>query len=267
MKKIVQISSPRSGSNLFCQMVEHFSNMSVKYEIFHKKDEWIMKMMREVCESEDPSPGILSFAKDFVEGKIKWNKQEVFKKKNIVKLIEEYMSCLGIENFYFKLFSEHLNKSRRYELISRCDGMVFIERNIIDSLISYEKALYCKEWSNANTSSFKIEFKPERYEWFKKRFIFPKNEMKDVAKNMQIPFFCIRYEDFAKLTHAEKTKLVKKLMLDNFNIDCGEFDTENYNYARFKKQDSSSYFYQKLSNPKLFREYYESVIKYEIDQV
>lgn len=266
MKKFVQISAPRTGSNMICESINICDRISVKYEIFHDKAFIIKELAQEVIKKNkcaDRKP--LQFCRDLakINKESKWDKKSIFSKQCPAEFINEYASCMNFENFYFKVFPGHLAQDQIEKILKAMDGVIFTERTVLDSYISYEKAQSNNLWSNQDTSGIKIRFDKNRYEWFKDKFIKPKNEIKDFVKFHKIPFFVIDYDEVPKESMSIQVDWIKSEFLSAFDLDLGEACLED---RFFVKQDKVNYYFKKFKNPKEFRQYYNKVIIHELDK-
>ena len=137
MKKLIQVSAPRCGSNLFCQLIKFHKRISVKFEVFHDKPFEVETIAREVCEREEVYPEALrAFAREIIDSGDQYNKEEMFSLNGekgycCARFLDEYMKPLKSEAFYFKLFPTHLPFKTCEKMIHWSDGVVFVERSVI----------------------------------------------------------------------------------------------------------------------------------------
>jgi len=157
------VGIPRTGTNYLCSVLNRFSGIEGRFEIFHPNRSYSMHPVellelsrllgkRFVASPEDPEAvrTIRSHPELALEC--------------ILRLMPPSKRLLT-----FKVFSHHLTAAQVTEaIVARPDAMiVFVRRRPVEAYISHQKALALGKWSQIDTTDLEIRISAENFlQWW-----------------------------------------------------------------------------------------------------
>lgn len=150
-KSVVLVSYPRSGSNLFLQLLDDVEPLFPMFEIFHPDETVSQKSMRGLW------PQGLSWLQ---AERLPVTMQEL--RQEPTHLIRALSQQATGKVIAFKVFPQHLDAPALKVLLAST-APVFLVRNLLDSWISEQIARSKGIWRDIDTSTIKIEFNPAEF--------------------------------------------------------------------------------------------------------
>lgn len=150
-KPISVISYPRSGSNLFLQLLGDLDSIKPLFEIFHSDEQTFTRSME----------GLWPSAKAWLAAAHLPTTMENLRQQpmDLIHALSEQVKGRLIA---FKLFPQHLDASILEDFL-RLTTPVFLVRNLLDSWISEKIAQKKGIWRDIDTSQNKVDFNPVEF--------------------------------------------------------------------------------------------------------
>jgi len=126
---------------------------------------------------------------------------------------------------------------------------LFITRNILDTYISYEKALMVNAWDGLNTSNIKLKLDKNKFLKFHKDYInWVKTTYSIVSANNAVNFY--DYNDIFNTSSGEKTSFLNlfKSYVDESDINHKYIENKRLMPNELKRQDITAAWNDKISN-------------------
>ena len=253
-KSLAILAIPRTGTNYLCDLIDKFQDIESLYEIFHKDavylgnhEEFQSKVIQQIEEqhhlkiSDFRDPSFVQFVSD--------------RSQEFLDILAQSTECKYLS---YKIFANHLSRQKLQDLIINNPAItkIIVKRNLLDVYLSARIAQKTNQWSDGDTSQFKLEFDDRDFlKWFtnqSKYYDFLENAL--VASGQ--PVNILQYETI----HAHQTNQEKFQYLFDFLRAIGvELDANNLvdlsdkNLDRNvrKKQDKRKMTFDKISNPNI----------------
>lgn len=244
MKVICLYSNPRTGSNHICELLNSNLNIISLYEIFHTYD---VKNFINNEYLDALIPYMIEHAN------IKFNnindfKQQLFffRNENMVLffnlIINFFKKIKNIDAICFKLFDGHIIDEEIFnEIINKCDFILVLKRNVVDTFVSELKAEQTKEFINFDTTELKIIFDASKF----KDYMLTSNKWYNKITRINKLLFVINYECFCDKNIEQKYSYLQKNIFDQLGIKL-ILNTE-YTLTIFK-QDKNKNIEDKIIN-------------------
>ena len=215
-KIIMVLTLGRSGSSNLIKNFSNFINIDTNLEIFSRDECWCSQ-----------------YTKNLIIKKYGKNYLKITKDINYQIEILKYLSenC-NKEFFIFKIFIcqtniEILQKMIKENIIYH---IIILERkNIIDSYISFEKAIELNKWIYNDTTNYKVKFNTNDYKEFKKHH---KECYKKYFRLVKDNYTYIEYNEtinFSNIIKKIKNIFPELILKDNSN-ECLKIQDKSKNY-------------------------------------
>lgn len=247
IKELVILSSPRCGTNYFCDTLSSFNKNFQMMESFNPAGVFGIQrrgyMVRELSESMECE---FSDAKDP-------RLVEYFKSNPVAAInkVNDIASLHGEQLLSYKIFPNQLSKGKLWEIVGRdCTECLFILRGRLDTYISYQKAISMNTWHKSKTDSTLVKVDIDDFlSWAKTFDQWFDNCLELVLKNNKRPYF-ISYE--SDINTSKKSLIEKQyLALKTLGIDLDY--PKKISSTRFNKQDRNVGPFMKISNGEQLR--------------
>ena len=231
-KAIMVLSTARTGSNHFTQLMYNFTNVDVNWEIFGYDKFNIQPKYRTMCQEK------------FGE-----NYEENIRKNDLqIELLQSLIKECKKPYFIFKIFmgdysdnENHLSKTQMETLINDkiVEYVIILDRkNKVDQYISLQKAVQLQKWDSYKTDKIYINFDIDTYKHYIKRH----EEIYDYYNNISIHNKTLQliYEHDIFNSEALLSKINK--FIPNLNRNISYFE------KGLEKQDNETDYSKKIEN-------------------
>ena len=227
------ISYARTGSNYLCGLLnESFKDINSNYELFNIKECFINENYKNL---------MINFYKNM-------NLNEKSRNEPI-KFLKDLMNFSKENIISHKLFPEHLDIEKVYEIIDNSNLIILNKRNFKDVYISKKRAIdmmikkYNNPWININTTNYKVYFDVEEFKRTEKEYeTWFSNVLKYII-NKKKKYFIINYDTFHTLTIQKQ----QELLVNKISV-IYPLTINNYNIKLIDKQDKSNNYETKIEN-------------------
>ncbi|WP_193856208.1 hypothetical protein [cf. Phormidesmis sp. LEGE 11477] len=232
------IATERTGTNYLCELLGYHPQIAARYEIFSNMG--VMMWDEEVetlCKAQN-----WSFVDRSHPDLIKRFKK---RPRRILKLIgrrlpSEKKICS------FKVFHDHLPPRQLARLIKDYE-VIFVTRRVIDTYVSFVKAMETEEWLRLDTTQIKPALRIDDFiDWYRSRHQYYKGCADRYTRTHHKTVTLLKYEEFTDRSDLENLKSACQKITAATGIDLyipsQEFELKTW------KQDSSQLVVDKVSN-------------------
>ena len=253
-KSLAILAIPRTGTNYLCDLIDKFKDIETSYEIFHKDAVYLgnNNQFRQNVIRQIESQYNLSI--------------QNFRDANLVKFVsdrpQEFLNIIAqstdCKYFSYKIFANHLSRQKLRDLIisDRSITKIIVKRNLLDVYLSARIAQKTNQWSDGDTSQFKLKFDDRDFlKWFTNQTKYYDFLESELVKSGQ-PVNILQYETI----HSYQTNEEKFQYLFDFFRTIGvelnhsnvtELSWGDLNKNIRKKQDKRKLTFDKISNPNM----------------
>jgi len=231
-KKIITIiSSQRHGTNFLCSLLKNnFQEITCYYEIYNEDND--IPVVKELSKMREEDP--LQFFKE------------------IVKKTNTQIVCYKI--FYDQACKFSLDNENELSLVEALlqisDVVIFLHRDLLNSYISFKKAVELDSWIYKDTTEYKITFDIDDFKdyvsyqnrWFQ--------DTKELAQEQDIPFLDIHYESLVSIETPEQVEIFTSFFNEVFGSESELLFPiqETIQKSEFVKQDKNKEYKDKIEN-------------------
>ncbi|WP_310618937.1 DUF6395 domain-containing protein [Flexibacterium corallicola] len=247
IKEIMIISSPRSGTNYFCDTLDNLVGGISLFEIFNDEGVFGIKKAPSFLQALSQSQ-----SKNFEDGSDP-DLIRLFRYRPLYALEEFASFCEknDLSFFSYKLFPKQLDHSEIENIMNKRRPLcVFIIRNRLDVYISYKKARKTSVWKNKSTENIRIDLDVDDFlswadevdKWYSRCF--------QTARLAGIQPIIFSYES---QINTEKENLIEqqRLLLASHGVKC--LLPNQLPNAKFNRQDAILSPFEKIDNGVSFR--------------
>ncbi|MGK7909734.1 MAG: hypothetical protein AB4040_21210 [Synechococcus sp.] len=218
------VGSERTGTNYLCSLLNNHPEIEARYEIFANveaislniEDIFLISRLAGQNFLDRKDPHLIAYLKLDPIAVIELLQSRLPERKQILT---------------FKVFPKHLSFDSMEAMIARYQP-IFTDRRVIDSYISFVKALQKKVWIREDTTSYKPNLKIRHFlNWYKRNkefydFCVDKYQQYYPSRSLSV----LRYEEFVQGTDIENLSYACKII--------GEATATEINPAGIKPQTS-----------------------------
>lgn len=245
-RDVIIISSPRSGTNFFCECIGSLTGVTSYFEVFNPRG--VMgagdartlatlsaKLKKPVLSAKDP--GLLAyFADSPLDG---------------LGLLRGHARGQGAQVLSYKIFPNQLSPEMLEAILRRPGALVvFIVRQRLQTFISYKKATTRDVWKNAETGDQLVEIDAAEFISWGRRIDRWYAEARDLVEAHGIDHAIWSYEDDID---APKPQVIDRIaaMLQERGLELES--TDEARKVKFRKQDLPVGPFKKISNGEALR--------------
>ena len=162
-KELTIISSPRSGTNFFCDTLCEFSDVASLFEVFNARGVFGLQRYPELLQKITSALGV--HASDVTEPA--FIKAVAENRERFLEILRNAVTESGLAAFSYKLFPNQISQKTLESILTNKEGcFFFITRSRIDTYISFRKAMEIDQWVNQKTHDIEIEITFDEFmEW------------------------------------------------------------------------------------------------------
>ena len=201
METLVIIGIERTGTNYLCSLLNQLPQVEARFEIFANvaaisltpTEVQLISAFANQPFKDKTDPELIRYLKNNVDETLHLIQQKLPNRKQV---------------FSFKIFREHLPQSTMAGLI-QSHQTIFVTRTVIDTYISFMKALQAKVWINQNTTRLKPTLKIDHFiYWYRetlKYYRFCTEQYRHYKNENPV---ILKYDDFTAASNLENLHFV-----------------------------------------------------------
>lgn len=223
----------RSGSTLLCQLLSHFHDLKVFYELFHFELDSIKGCL------EEDYDGVTNHIQGVI-GRVPVRNDFVFKSQEYVDFLKRKYNSQVLT---FKVFPEHLPSPQLEMMLEDSKFVILLKRNVLHSYISTQIANRINSFLLVDTSVEQVCFDKLAFMKHTKLVVDYFMKIESYSKARGIPLLCIDYEYL--VAADDKITFIKNLIDPFLNTTtCSQDDK-----VKVQLQDKRILASNKVSNP------------------
>ena len=239
VKTLMLVAIERTGSNYLCNLLSRHPQIEARSEIFANVE--AMSLTDGEIEALSKMAN-RSFVNSIDPDLVKYLKTN---SKQIVDLIENVLTE-DKPIFSFKIFRNHLAFEEMFELIESCE-VIFVTRTVIDSYISFIKALKLKTWIGKDMTDFRPEININHFvKWYNQNHRYYQFCARKYRETYRREIHTLRYDQFTQGTDLENLHLVTEKISAVTGIQLAL--PKSHFKSFFCKQDRNDSVDKKVSN-------------------
>lgn len=239
METLVIIGIERTGTNYLCSLLNHLPQVESRFELFANvaaislgpSEIELLSQEANQSFSDKTDPALVQFMKENIPMVLSILRGQLLPKRKVLS---------------FKVFREHLPNSEMIDLVKH-HRVIFVTRRVIDTYISFMKALRTEVWINHDTTELKPTLNINHFTyWYKESleyYTFCASQYLQWKQELPV---VLRYGEFTRSSNLENLTLVARRvgLATGVQLEVPDVEFDSV----FNRQDRNDTVRQKVAN-------------------
>ncbi len=241
LREMIIISSPRNGTNFYCECVRQIEGALGLFEIFNPSAVFGVREPPLLAHFAEALGHDIDGARD--KRLVAFFRQDPLQ---AVNLLRSYADAQGASLISYKVFPRQLPPEQLSALMARENVSVsFLTRRRLDVYVSYCKAQTHKSWANQDTTDLRVTVDADAFlEWSKANDAWFADRLADVTA-LGLPY---RIWDYGQDVNVGKAALMQELALHLADLGTGAKLPDQIRKPGFIRQDKAARPFDRVEN-------------------